>query len=383
MSPRPDVAPAPPQEPYVVPDSGCAVRECVGPEPVPWLPWKHCFRTYELRYVVLPLGSKEPPKATGRKLPPAAQQVARAIVRVRYEHALCLLGRKQGPVVHSLTLLPKEVVRVYEYDRYKRSTAEMDRFSVRSSFFTQLQRVQDAYSSTRADAGGSVSTASAVGGSGGGGIDLGIISFGGSASASSSIDTGAYFDVATVSEHFSHVAETTSHAVESERSIVVSTFEEKENVHSTARTLRNDNDCRAVTYYLRRVLEVYQLATRIVAVEVQLGGRWVPLKAARGLPDGVTLESLRIDLAATHESRTELVIPTDGLVYEAELAHCCSCDSDREARIRLELEKLQLENLLLRLEATRRQKRLDGDELGPFEPAAAPAPAPTASPAAP
>ena len=256
------------QDPYVIPDCGCGDKECIGPEPVPWLSWKHCFRFYEFRYGVVPV----------REAPAIAVQ-GRLLIRVRYEHLFCLIGRKQGPIVHSLTLLPKEQVRIYEYDRYRRSTAVTNRFSARSSFFTMTQRVQDAYSSTKVSSGASVSTSSSAGASGGGGLDLGIISFGGGASFSSSATTSAHFNVASVSEQFRHVAETSSLAVETERSIVVSTFEETESFQSTARLLRNDNECRAVTYTIRRVFEVYQLTTRIVGIDVQIGDQWIDLDA--------------------------------------------------------------------------------------------------------
>lgn len=359
MTPEPDST-WEPQEQYLVPDCGCGGKECVGPEPVPWLSWQHCFKMYEFRYGVVPLD----------KQGIAGTRLERLLIRIRYEHSLCLAGRKQGPIVHSLTLLPREEVRIYEYDRYRRSTAVTSRFSVRTSFYTLTQRVQDAYSSTRTDAGGSISTTSSASAGGGGGIDLPLIgSFGASASASMSMHTAAYFDVASVSERFSHVAETSSLAVESERSIVVSTFEEQESLHSTARTFRNDNDCRAVTYFIRRVFEVYKLTTRIVAVEVQVGDQWVDLGAAPPAIQGIVKKYLaKIDVGASHDPETEIALPTDGLLYEAELAHCCSCECEREAKTRLELEKLQLENLNLRLETARRQKRLDAGELDSFEP---------------
>ena len=356
-------APAP-QEPYVVPDCGCGEKECFGPDPVPWLPWKHCFRLYEFRTAAVPVDKEGM----------AAIRLDRLFIRVRYEHALCLLGRKQGPIVHSLTLLPKEEIRIYESDRYRRATSATDRFSARTSFFTMTQRVRDAYSSTKTSAGGSASVSTSVSGGGGGGIDLGIVSFGGEASASSSGTTSTHFDVARVSEQFSHVAETSSLAVESERSIVVSTFEDQESLKSTARTLRNDNACRAVTYFIRRVFEVYELRSRIVAVEVQVGGQWVDIAST---PDGlqkVVRKFLgKVDVGAAHDPRVEIALPTDGLLYEAELAHCCSCECEHEAKARLELERLQLENLNLRLEAERRQKRLDAGDLEPFK---VPAPAP-------
>jgi thermitase len=345
------------QPAYVIPDCGCGDKECVGPEPVPWLSWKHCFKFYEFRYATVPLAG------------PAATNIGRLVVRVRYEHAFCLMGRKQGPIVHSLTLLPKEVVRIYEYDRYRRATSATSRFSVRTSFFTLTQRVQDTYSSTKTEAGTSFSTSSSASASGGGGIDLGIVSFGGGSSVSGSVNASAHFDVATVSERFSHIAETSSLAVETERSIVVSTFEESESGQSTARTLRNDNECRAVTYFIRRVFEVYQLSTRIVSIEVQLGDTWIDITAApAAIQEEVKRFLGKINVGGRADPKVEIALPTDGLLYEAELAHCCSCDCEHEARSHLELEKLQLENLALRLEAARRQKRLDAGELDPFEP---------------
>ena len=350
-----------PQDPYVVPECGCGEKECLGPDPVPWLPWKHCFKVYDFRTAVVPLD----------KAGAAEIHLERVVIRVRYEHALCLLGRKQGPIVHSLTLLPKEQVRSYESDRYRRATSATARFSVRTSFFTMTQRVNDAYSSTKTSAGGSASVSTSVSGGGGGGIDLGIISFGGEASASTAASSSTYFDVARVSEQFSHVAETSSLAVESERSIVVSTFEDQESLQSTARTLRNDNECRAVTYFIRRVFEVYALTTRIVAIEVQIGGQWVDLRSTPEAIQKVVRHFLaKVDVGASHDPKVEIALPTDGLLYEAELAHCCSCECEHEAKARLELERRQLENLNLRLEAERRQKRLQGGDLDAFEPAA-------------
>ncbi|MBI1333898.1 MAG: hypothetical protein GC165_13575 [Armatimonadetes bacterium] len=352
------------QEPYSVPDCGCGDKECLGPDPVPWLSWKHCFKFYEFRMGAIPID---------RELA-AKLHLERLVVRIRYEHAFCLLGRKQGPIIHSLTLLPKEEIRIYEYDRYRRATSESARFSTRSSFYSLTQNVQDSYNSTKTDAGASVSAKSTVSAEAGGGLNLGIINIGGGASTSTSVSSSAFFDISHVSQSFSHVAHTSSLAVETERSIVVSTFEDRESVSSTARTLRNDNDCRAVTYYVRRVFEVYQLTTEIVGIEAQIGNQWIDLSAAPAEIQDVVKRFLdKVKIGLNHDPKVEIALPTDGLLYEAEQAHCCSCECEREAKTRLELEKLQLENLNLRLEADRRQKRLDAGDLDAFE-VVAPAP---------
>jgi thermitase len=270
--------------------------------------------------------------------------------------------------VHSLTLLPKEQINIFESDRYRHATAATDRFSVRTSFFTMTQNVQDAFSSTKSDAGAAVSANSSVAGSASAGIDLGIFSIGGGASASSNNHSSSYFDVASVSEHFGHVAQTSSMAVESERSVTVSTFEENESLRSMARTLRNDNDCKAVTYYIRRMFEVYKLTTSIVGIQALVGGQWVDLGAlAKDVQASLANQLAGIKNGLSHDPGVEIALPTDGLLYEAELAHCGSCDSEREAKMRLEMERMQLENLNLRLEAERRQKLLASGDLHPFE----------------
>jgi len=355
------------QDPYVIPDCGCGEKECLGPEPVPWLSWKHCFKFYEFRLGVIPVDRD----VIGK------HNLERLIIRIRYEHSFCLLGRKQGPIVHSLTLLPREEVRIFEYDRYRRTTSETARFSTRSSFFSMTQNVQDSYNSTKTDSGAAVTAKSSASKDSGGGIDLGIISFGGGGSSSSSVSTSAYFDVSKVSESFSHVAHSSSLAVETERSIVVSTFEDRESVQSTARTLRNDNDCRAVTYFIRRVFEVYQLSTKIVGIEVQFGNQWIDISATPGdIQEAVKKFLQKIDVGAAHDPKVEIALPTDGLLYEAEQAHCCSCECEREVKNRLELERFQLENLNLRLEADRRQKRLDAGDLESFDNVTPPPPGP-------
>ena len=71
-------------------------------------------------------------------------------------------------------------------------------------------------------------------------------------------------------------------------------------------------------------------------------------------------------------------LPTDGTVYDPELAHCCSCEPERAAAISIRLEtqkaealKVCLEAQVLQVELERRRLLLQKGELGPFE--AAPA----------
>jgi thermitase len=338
-------------------DAGPLHEGCSGPPPTPWLSWKHCFKIYEFREYVIRLEQAAATLQAGIK------------IRARFEHALCPMGRKQGPIVHSLTLLPQEEVKIYEYDRYRRATSTSARFSQRSTFFSYVSRVTETLASVKTDFGTAFSSTASVAGSTGGGIDLGIISFGGEASSSASVSVSNHLNVDSVFESFRHVAEISSQAVETERSIVVSTFEENVSIDTTFRTLRNANHCHAVTYFIRRVFEVYCLSTRLVGIEVQIGGNWIDVNAVPdALRDAILKQLGSIIVGQVSRRNTEIAIPTDGLLYEAELAHCSSCEPEMEKRLELELKKLALEVELLERENERRKSRIASGELSEFVP---------------
>ena len=74
------------------------------------------------------------------------------------------------------------------------------------------------------------------------------------------------------------------------------------------------------------------------------------------------------------EQPTVLTVPTDGVVYDPELAHCCALDPELEeaAKIKLEREqaetqKIGLQIQLMALEVQRRQALLAAGTLTPFE----------------
>ncbi|MBI3468456.1 MAG: hypothetical protein HY000_36100, partial [Planctomycetes bacterium] len=70
-----------------------------------------------------------------------------------------------------------------------------------------------------------------------------------------------------------------------------------------------------------------------------------------------------------------ITLPTDGVVYEAELAHCDSCEPQKLAAVQIALEKAKAEALkacceaeLCQIEARRRRLLLESGDLGPFDP---------------
>ena len=51
---------------------------------------------------------------------------------------------------------------------------------------------------------------------------------------------------------------------------MVSTYEEKETADVTVRTIQNDNACRAVTYFVRRIVELYAVSTIVSDISYRI-----------------------------------------------------------------------------------------------------------------
>jgi thermitase len=357
--------------------SGCSSEcitetptECRGPKPVPWLPHDRCMYFYESRNFDSGI----------------LQDRLRLQIRIDYQHCLKLVGRQQGPLLYTTTLLPGEKVRIYEYDRYRRVRSETQRMSVytsfrqtvsamsQSRFATSTSAYADFLNTTRA----STDSSASVGGGLAGflGLPQGKTEF--SADSETTIASGA--SVRTASESFTRFAIAASQAMEAERSTVISTFEDEEHRSATVRTLKNHNSCYAVTYFVRRVNEAYESSSRIVGIEWRLGDSpWRSLEDVEGVPDGlrklfdVLMRHLPKEGDVTLDKRP-VTIPTDGTLYETELAHCSSCEPVRSAGevVQLELQrsaarKACLEAELLALELERRRRLAEMGDSVPLE----------------
>jgi hypothetical protein len=355
-------------------------EECRGPAPLPWLDPHRCMFFYEGRVF-----------AADR----FDDRLRRVELRVIYQHCLRLLGRVQGGLLYTTTLLPGEAVDVYEYDRFRRVRSEEERVSVHSSFrqtvsaLSQTRRFADAstYVQTVTDVRTQTDRSMSVGG--------GLAGFFGAPSGKAETSTDVETTVAsgsslhTVTDNFTQNAITSAQATDAERSVVVSRFEDAEHQQATRRTLRNDNECYAVTYYVRGVSEAYEVTTRVLSVEWRVGETpWRDISDQDDLAPEIreALKAIIERLPKPGESlrdERQITLPTDGTLYEAELAHCSSCEPMREEamRIRLEQERLQarracLEAELLELELERRRAATDGValELSAWPIAALPAP---------
>src|SRR5262249_37421053 len=266
------------------------------------------------------------------------QDRLRLQLRITYQHCLRLLGRQQGPLLYTTTLLPGEQVRIFEFDRYRRMRAATARVSVHTSYPQTLSALSQARrsASTTAyvDVLNDIRTHADVSVSAGGGL----AGFFGAPSVSGGTEVDTQTTVAsgaatrTASEQFTQLAVTASQAIEAERSLVVSTFEEQEHQATTARSLKNPNPCFAVTYYVRRVNEAYESSTRIESAEWrQEPGPWRSFRDTGDVSDSIRkmLDQVRPLLPREGETVRDprpITLPTDGTLYEPELAHCSSCE---------------------------------------------------------
>ncbi len=360
-------------------DSGCSDDACcVSPCDPPWLTDEQCLISYDSRVFRRPLG--------GDQAAPALFEASRPFLefRITYEHRICRKGKQHGPLVYTVTLLPGEKVNLYHSDRFRRITSEQDRFSVATTFMQYTSVIHQARVTNTLDsltdhlasvkAGTSVSV--------GGGLAGLLGAPSGSGSTSVSVTDHNQLSIGFVSDQFNQSVSQASVMTHAERSVVVSTFEDKETADITVRTIQNDNECRAVTYFVRQVVELYTVTSGVYeilfrVVSPGLPADWHAIDDVGSMPAAVqkaVKEALEVlpRLGDSAERPRAVSIPTDGTVYDPELANCCSCEPERAHRG-------ALQDQLVELEIERRKALLAKGELSPFDPApaAAATPAPT------
>lgn len=342
---------------------------CLGPAAPPWKDTDTCLWWYENRYITEP------------------QNVCQ--IRMVFSHCLRLLGRQQGNMLYSTTLLPGETLRLYTYDRYRRVRSESERLSIHASlrqtvsslWESRITQRESLYAqllnTTRTESDSSFS----IGGF--------LLPFGGDVNNSSSSSTSLLIAASTqtVSSEFQQTLQIASQQIEAERTIIVSTYEDEENREVTTRAITNENQCHSVTYYIRRVNECYSMNTRLNEISWRTYepafkgyGPWRSIDDLEGADDKLCrylqkklrqLQKIGDEVAAT---RT-ISIPTDGMEVETELARCSSCDPEREAQIHIDLQRAHSEARrlcyeidLLDLEVKRRRRLLEEGKLDPYEP---------------
>jgi hypothetical protein len=352
---------------------------CQSPCDPPWRTGPNCITFTETKTLVVPI--------TGS---PTVGDFGRGVVTivVTYTHTLCLIAKQRGSLAYTLTLLPGEKMTLYQSDRYRRTTSETERFSVQTTFSQFVSAVHQQQTSNDSSALlqvlNSQTQSSSAGG--GGGINLGIFSIGGSGgeSSSSGSSSAADLSVQNSANQFQSVTQQASQYTDLQRSITISSYEDSETVSTTQRTLVNNNACYAVTYFVRKVLDVYVLTTKVIAVTVQVTvDNYVSPVLTPAQIDQLPQQYQKAVEAALKglpvvgdsvEQTSVITVPTDGVVYDPELAHCCAQDPalDQAEMIKLEraqaeAQKIGLEIQLMALEVQRRQALLAAGTLTPFE----------------
>jgi thermitase len=210
---------------------------------------------------------------------------------------------------------------------------------------------------------------SSASGSFGGGL-AGALGFpSGSASTQVHVADHNMLRVGSVAETFNQSILQASQLTHAERSVVVSTYEDKEDVNITARVIQNENECRAVTYFVRKVVELYAVSTRVSDIQYRIVAPnapqdWRSVRDIDWLPKPVQdliNNALRLlpRIGEVIEQPKPLSLPTDGTVYDPELAHCASCEPERAAAIAIRLEKQKAESMKACLEVKRLELELE------------------------
>ncbi len=355
---------------------------CQSPCDPPWRTGPSCTTFTETRTSTVPLAGS-----------PATADFGSVTKTVTYTHTLCLTAKQRGALAYTLTLLPGEKMTLYHSDRYRRTTSETERFSVQTTFAQFVSALYQQQNSSNSSALTQVlnNQSQSSTASGGGGFNIfGFVSggVGGGSSSSSSSSTGVDLSTQTSANQFLSLAQQAAQYTDLQRSITISSYEDSQTVSTTQRTLVNNNVCYAVTYFVRKVLDVYVITTKVTAVTFQatVGNYVSPVLTPAQIGQIPTQYQKAVEtilagvptVGETVEQPTVLTVPTDGVVYDPELAHCCAQDPelDQANRIKLEREqaeaqKIGLEIQLMALEVQRRQALLAAGTLAPFEPAPA------------
>jgi hypothetical protein len=205
------------------------------------------------------------------------------VIVLRFRLTRCSGPLSLGDIAYSTTLLPGEKVRLFTSDRHSRFSFDSEtdlayrqHTTSEESFF--MAGMANAVSNVNVNQqAGSTSTfhSSAVGGGGGLGIDLGFISFGGSASGSS-------YDSKATSAFASHLSQ---HADSSSRHVEVSTRaasstsvgevstrahsegSSEDQYESSSREFVNPNHCHALTFLFYKLNKCQILRWELIGID--------------------------------------------------------------------------------------------------------------------
>jgi len=331
-------------------------KYCEAPLPMTISDCSNCMKWYFINIINKPTYIKsDEPNIRGE----VAVNIQFEVV---YEFSLCLKGRQPGKLLYTTSLIPQEELKIYVSDRYRKSTSAEACFSVHSSFRASVSALHESRQS------GSTSSYSdnlkkSSDSSGASASFLGI--FGGSESQTSGSSSENMQSMQSAFQNFQQTLVSASSSVEAQRSLVVSSYEDHENLTVTSRTLKNYNNCHAVTYYVRQVNEAYELSAKIASirwriVQSRLSNTvtdWQSINDIDKIQNEELQNVIKTTIGEIEERNRESVsercftLPTDGTMLETELAYCSSCDDERMMELEVMIEKQKAETKKLRLES--------------------------------
>src|SRR5262249_51906498 len=92
----------------------------------------------------------------------------------------------------------------------------------------------------------------------------------GSASTETSVTDHNMLKVGSVSDQFNQSLVQSSQLTHTERSLVISIYQEKDLLDVSSRILFNANECRTVTYFVRRIVELYAFSTTVSDISYRI-----------------------------------------------------------------------------------------------------------------
>ena len=252
--------------------------ECVAPSPMPWVDCNNCLKWF-VATTVLRSGTVSVPANSNFAADAGTITTPLTVAfEVTYQFSLCLKGRQPGKLLYTTSLIPQEEMKIYISDRFRKISSATACVSSQSSLRQSVSALQQSQVS------GSLSEytnqLNQSNESGGGSVSfLGLFSIGGGGGADSSSQT--IQSLASSMQSFQQTIVAASASVEAQRSLVVSNYEDQQNVSTTSRTLKNFNNTRAITYYVRQINEVYDLSASVFKI------RWMITESrGQGLPSG-------------------------------------------------------------------------------------------------
>ena len=228
-----------------------------------------------------------------------------------------------GDIIYTTTLLPGEKVRLFTSDRYSRfSYDETKKLSYRhantseeSYFMAGMAHASSSFLSLEASHYSDFYAEAAASGGGGAGIDLGFVSIGGSASASSFTSLRVIDFARAAASH----AESSSRHVEVGVRAASSTSvgevqtrthaqgESQDHFESASREFQNPNHCHAISFFFYKLMKQQTLRFTLEAIERRLIDPAAPIDMRLRVPESLQKVSIRPEVvSATHPDRTAL-----------------------------------------------------------------------------